>query len=149
MVRKLNIGAVARLTGLSTRTIRFYEKQSLVPPSARSNSGYRLYAAADVQRLQLIRRARQLGLALPEVRTLIGQAYADDCSLFADQLSDTLRRRRAEVETRQRELAALMDDIESIERHVQHCCEDCSPAAMAAECAFCGLLVEKEGGDEP
>ena len=80
----MTTGAVSRLSGLPPKTIRFYEDQGLVSAPRRSPAGYRLYAAADVQRLQLIRRARQLGLALPEVRTLIDQAYADDCSLYAD-----------------------------------------------------------------
>jgi MerR family copper efflux transcriptional regulator len=53
----MQIGRVARSTRLSVDTIRFYEKQSLIPPAQRTDAGYRVYDESTVDRLQLIGRA--------------------------------------------------------------------------------------------
>lgn len=140
MSSELTIGAVAKQTGLSTKTIRFYEDEGLVPPPRRTESGYRLYTEADVMRLRLIGRARLLGLDLPSIRNLVTHAFSADCAAFGNQLRDVLARQRAEVETRLRELAALRDELVSLESHIDHCCEGCDPATMASECSFCGVI---------
>lgn len=68
----MQIGQVAERTGLSLRTIRFYEEEGLVVPTARSDGGFRLYSDADVARLEVVKRMKPLGLALEEVRELLG-----------------------------------------------------------------------------
>ncbi len=62
------VGELARETGLTVRTLHYYDEIGLLRPSGRTESGYRLYAAADIGRLQQIRSLRQLGLSLEEVR---------------------------------------------------------------------------------
>jgi len=140
MSDELTIGAVSRRTGLSSKTIRFYEDEGLVPPPRRSESGYRLYSEADVVRLQLIGRARLLGLDLATVRNLVNKALSADCATFGDELRGIIARQRVEVESRLRELTALRDELADLEGHVEHCCEGCDPAIMAADCNFCGLV---------
>ena len=68
----MQIGEVAERTGLSLRTIRYYEEVSLVVPSARSQGGFRLYTEPDVQRLGVIMRMKPLGFQLDEMRELLG-----------------------------------------------------------------------------
>lgn len=71
----LTIGQLARRTGLSARTLRFWSDEGAVPPAARSASGYRLYDAAGVARVELVRTLRELGLGLDDVcRVLDGRA---------------------------------------------------------------------------
>ena len=65
------IGELARSTGLSVRTIRYWSDEGALPPVARSAGGYRLYDAASVARLQLIRTLRELGLGLNDVRRVL------------------------------------------------------------------------------
>ncbi|MGD9482834.1 MerR family transcriptional regulator [Streptomyces sp. TRM70308] len=67
----MQIGQVAERTGLSLRTIRHYEEVGLVPPSARSKGGFRLYTEADVERLLVVRRMKPLGFSLEEMRDLL------------------------------------------------------------------------------
>ncbi|MFC7343946.1 MerR family transcriptional regulator [Saccharopolyspora griseoalba] len=67
----MQIGEVAERTGLSLRTIRYYEEVDLVVPSARSQGGFRLYTEPDVDRLQLIKRMKPLGFQLDEMRELL------------------------------------------------------------------------------
>lgn len=65
------IGEVAELTGLSLRTIRYYEHVGLLAPPARSSGGFRLYTAADVERLRLVKRMKPLEFTLEEMRGLL------------------------------------------------------------------------------
>ncbi|MFC4857806.1 MerR family transcriptional regulator [Actinophytocola glycyrrhizae] len=67
----MQIGEVAERTGLSLRTIRYYEEVGLVVPSARSQGGFRLYTEPDVERLELIKRMKPLGFQLDEMRDLL------------------------------------------------------------------------------
>ncbi len=67
----MQIGEVAERTGLSLRTIRYYEEVGLVVPSARSQGGFRLYTQADVDRLTLTRSMKPLGLHLEQMRELL------------------------------------------------------------------------------
>lgn len=67
----MQIGEVARRTGLSLRTIRYYGEVGLVEPSARSRGGFRLYTEEDVDRLQLIKRMKPLEFSLEETRELL------------------------------------------------------------------------------
>ncbi|GAA3165284.1 MerR family transcriptional regulator [Blastococcus jejuensis] len=67
----MQIGQVAERTGLSLRTIRWYEEEGLVVPTARTDGGFRLYSAADVARLEVIKRMKPLGFALEEMRELL------------------------------------------------------------------------------
>lgn len=71
MGEHMQIGEVADRTKLSLRTIRHYEEVGLVPPSARSKGGFRLYSESDVQRLLLIRRMKPLGFTLDEMADLL------------------------------------------------------------------------------
>lgn len=68
------IGQLARRTGVSARTIRFWSDAGLVPPSARSGSGYRLYDAAAAARLDLVRTLRELGLGLDVIEAVLSRA---------------------------------------------------------------------------
>ena len=140
----LTIGQVARRTGLTAKTIRFYEEEGLLPPARRSEGGYRLYSEADLMRLRLVQRLRLLDLGLPAVKALVEQAFAADCSLFGEQLMDSVSHQRAEVDRRLHELHALEAELRTLEEHLKHCCEGCSPADMASQCDFCGLITDEE-----
>ncbi|MCW2682583.1 MAG: transcriptional regulator, MerR family [Blastococcus sp.] len=67
----LQIGQVAERTGLSLRTIRFYEENGLVPPTERTTGGFRLYSDDDVARLEVIKRMKPLGFTLEEMQELL------------------------------------------------------------------------------
>lgn len=85
----LSIGQVAKRTGMRVKTLRFYADEGIVPPSARTPSGYRQYDDADVQRLELVRTLREAGLGLPAIRAVL----ARDLSL-----ADALRLRLEAIE---------------------------------------------------
>ena len=68
---ELRIGLIAKRTGTSTATIRFYEEIELIPRATRQQGGQRRYSEEDVDRLQLIRRCRDFGFSVDQVRELI------------------------------------------------------------------------------
>ena len=67
----VRIGEVAERTGLSHRTIRYYEDMGLVEPAARTEGGFRLYDAAGIERLLLVMPMKPLGFTIEEIRDLL------------------------------------------------------------------------------
>jgi len=75
------IGEVAEVVGLSLRTIRHYEEVGVVPPSGRTQGGFRLYTDADIERLRLVKHMKPLDFSLDDMRDLLGlrdRLAADD-----------------------------------------------------------------------
>jgi MerR family transcriptional regulator, mercuric resistance operon regulatory protein len=69
---RLTIGTVSDRAGCNIETIRYYERVGLMPRTARSEGGHRLYGEEHVKRLGFIRRSRELGFTLDQIRTLLG-----------------------------------------------------------------------------
>ncbi len=67
----MKIGELANATGLTTKTIRYYELNRLLEEPRRTDSGYRLYDSEDVERLEFIKKAKSLGLSLEEIRDIL------------------------------------------------------------------------------
>ena len=119
MGRPLTVGQLARATGVPTKTIRFYEQVGVLPVAERSASRYRQYSRRDVDRLVFVRRARALGLSLPQLRILTGEFWGAKCAtirprlqtLVAEQLR-TVRHRIVEFQTLERELSELLGRLE-------------------------------------
>ncbi len=88
----LQIGQVAERTGLSPRTMRFYEEEGLVVPTARTEGGFRLYSEDDVARFEVIKRMKPLGFAVEEMCELLALlADLDTGTGDRAQLLDRLR----------------------------------------------------------
>ncbi|WP_405660410.1 MerR family transcriptional regulator [Streptomyces sp. NBC_01166] len=95
-----SIGELARRTGLTVKTIRFYSDRGIVTPTDRSPAGYRLYAVDAVARLDLVRTLRDLGLDLPSIRKVMDREISlpEVAAAHAEALAvqiRTLRQRRA------------------------------------------------------
>jgi MerR family mercuric resistance operon transcriptional regulator len=70
-MEKLTIGKLASIVGINLETVRYYERIGLMPEPERSGGGHRHYEAAHVRRLKFIRRARELGFGLEDIRALL------------------------------------------------------------------------------
>lgn len=105
----IQIGRVSEQTGLSVDAIRFYEKQRLLERPPRSEGGFRLFNAEDIQRIQFIRRAQQLGFSLPEIRELLvlQREYGQACS----HVRDLLEAKVVTVRNKIRELNILEEQL--------------------------------------
>lgn len=77
---RLSIGKVAARTGCNIETIRFYEKEGLLPPPGRTEGGHRLYTTEMVGRLVFVRRCRELGFSMAEIGQLLSLVDGDQVS---------------------------------------------------------------------
>ncbi|EHR48757.1 putative transcriptional regulator [Saccharomonospora marina XMU15] len=108
----MRIGEVAARTGLSLRTIRYYEEVGLVEPSARSQGGFRLYTEPDVARLDLVKRMKPLGFQLDEMREVLLLLHDHG---RGELHPEHARRLRHYAEIAQRRCAELRERLETAE----------------------------------
>jgi DNA-binding transcriptional MerR regulator len=115
----LSIREVCARTGLSARTVRYYEELGLLPGVRRRNAGRRVYGADEVERLRFITRLKALGLALDEIGELNAvYAIAGSTRAMLRRLDELLARRLEELDARIRELDSLRDQIRKYRDHV-------------------------------
>lgn len=115
----MNIGQLARLTGAPIDTIRYYERQQLLPTPQRSASGYRQYGDDDVARLNFILRAKTLGFSLQEIAELlaISAGRHGDMAAVKQAASVKLARIKAQQAELARMHAALLTLIDACPGH--------------------------------
>lgn len=132
----MRIGELAKTTAIPVETIRYYEKIGLLPEPARDGSGYRAYRSAHLDRLQFIRRCRNLDMAQDEIRELIRLAEQPeaDCSEVDALLAHHLNH----VRERLRELARLEDTLVQLQ-------QACTEGRTVRECGILdGLSAEPD-----
>ena len=116
----LTIGKLAKAAGVSTPTIRYYEEIGLLPEADRSDSGQRIYGSDDLDRLTFIRRCRDFGFGIEQVRLLAGLSISADRD--CREVGDIARVHLGEVQARLAELKALEH---SLQRFVAQCDSVC------------------------
>lgn len=126
----MKIGHLSEATATPVETIRFYEREGLLPAPARADNNYRVYLPAHAERLAFIRQCRSLDMTLDEIRSLLAlrDAPAQDCSEVNALLDEHIRH----VAERIRELQALKKDLQALRARCQ------SPSAVSE----CGILNE-------
>lgn len=146
--RSLNIGALAKQTGLSVQTIRHYEQIGLLPEPARSASNQRQYNLADAERLGFIRHGRALGFSLPVIRELL--SLADQPKLSCGTADLIAQQHLSEVRERLRALKALERELQKM----VHACAggqvaDCHVISVLANHQLCQTEIHDEAAFEP
>lgn len=104
-MRGMRIGALASLSGTNSPTIRYYEAIGLLPPAGRQNGGQRTYGREDLERLQFVRRCRDFGFGIEEVRGLL--PLLTDRSTCCTDARDVAAKQLARVRQKMRELREL------------------------------------------
>jgi len=112
------IGELARLTGTKVETIRYYERLGLLPPPARTGANYRAYGRGHLERLSFVRRGRDLGFSLDEVRELL--RLSDDRRQSCAEVDRIARGHLAEVERKLADLQALGAELRQLIDQCQH-----------------------------
>lgn len=105
----MNIAEAARQSGLTAKTIRYYESIGLMPAATRTASGYRAYDDNDVKMLHFIRRARSLGFSVEDCRNLVS-LYQDRARASAD-VKRLAQNRIVEIDSKMAELGAMRDTL--------------------------------------
>ena len=124
-------GELARRSGCNLETIRYYEDIGLMPPPARTESGHRLYDAADQRRLRFILRARELGFSIEEIRSLLSMVDSADytCGEIHTLTMEHLK-----------SVARKLADLKKLERTLKAISKDCA-AGDAPECPIVDALI--------
>ena len=108
----MRIGDLARHCDVNIDTIRYYERQVLLPTPDRQASGYRRYQIPDISRLQFVRRAKALGFTLHEIRELL--ALSDHREVDVGELKAVAAAKLADVEVRLAELSRIRDGLHQL-----------------------------------
>lgn len=131
----MKIGDLVKQHGVSVDTIRFYEKQQLLTPSARSAAGYRLYRQADSQRLGFILRAKSVGFSLQQIRELL-QIEDHKSQWQCSDVKDKVQQKMQEIE---QQLAELQRFHQALQQLDQACC---GGTVSATECSILTALEQ-------
>ncbi len=132
----MNIGDVAVASGVSAKMIRYYESIGLLPPAARSQSGYRVYGQSDVHRLAFIRRARRLGFSVAQIDRLV--------ALWRDTNRASAEVKRIALEHVD-ELEEKIAELEAMRRTLRHLAEHCH----GDQRPDCPIIDDLAGSDRP
>ncbi len=144
---ELTIGEVAALTGLPVKRIHYYERRGLLEPAARSESGYRVYGAEQVARLEFIKRAKLLGLTLEEIRELVELAARCNEGQIIPRLEDVLDAKLRETGRKLEELSAFRENLLYYRQRTEDL-KGCVPADRYCEdVGFCGCLEAVTGAE--
>lgn len=108
----MQIGEVAERTQLSLRTIRHYDQVGLVPPSGRSQGGFRLYTEVDVERLNHVRRITPLGFSLEETAEILTILEAEGSREATEAYLELAQAGRAKLARKLRQADELIEALQ-------------------------------------
>ena len=135
MAKSFTIGELARLAGVPTSTLRYYERAGLVKPSGRSEGNYRLYGEADLEHLRFIRAAQATGFALDDIRALLDHRHATVSSCH--EVQELIRHRLEEVER--------MADLQHVEEVLRDALATCRQTERPGHCEVIEQLDHTAG----
>lgn len=150
----MRIGELAEAVGVSTDTVRFYERSGWLPRASRRDNSYREYGPADVEHLRLLIDLRRLDVSLDDAARVAGWCHSGHCADATDELPRMIERQRAEIADRIMGLQALDARLAGLLGHLERprrslavlngpCCEAANAVVGAAEggCPCCSSTV--------
>lgn len=132
----LRSSTLAERGGVNLQTIRYYEREGLLPKPPRLKSGYRMFPETAVQRVRFIKRAQELGFQLSEVRQLLSIQIDP-----AKECSDVQRLAKAKVE----DIEARIRTLQSMRRVLSNLADACPGRGPSSECPILESMEAKEG----
>ncbi|MBX9768695.1 MAG: Cu(I)-responsive transcriptional regulator [Bdellovibrionales bacterium] len=118
----MNIGEVAKLSGINAKLIRHYESIGIIPKASRAESGYRIYGDNDVNVLVFVKRARVLGFSMPEIKKLLG-LWRNRSRASKDVKSLAFKH----IEEMEAKIESLQKMVESLKHLTKNCHGDSRP----------------------
>lgn len=128
----MKIGELARRCDVNIDTIRYYERQGLLPEPDRQVSGYRRYQISDIERLRFVRRAKALGFTLGEIRELL--ALSDHRDEDMGELHAAAMAKLADIDARLAELTRIREGLHTL-------VEACPGQGALAQCPILNALA--------
>jgi MerR family copper efflux transcriptional regulator len=130
---ELSIGKLARIGGVGIDTVRYYERNGLLAPRARSSAGYRRYGDLELSRLRFIRRAQKLGFTLKEIRSLL--------SLSAGRNVEQVKRA---AQAKLEDVEARIADLQRVREGLARLIAACPGHGKASDCPILLALANEE-----
>jgi MerR family mercuric resistance operon transcriptional regulator len=131
----LTIGRVARLTGLGVETSRFYEREGLIMAPPRAAFGYRHYPQDTISRLRFIKRAKELGFSLKEIKELLSLRVSPEV---------TCEEVRARAEAKIADIEDKIRQLQRMRRALVRLAETCQGSGPVSECPILESLALEE-----
>ena len=131
------IGELSEITGVLRETVRYYERTGLTPKPQRAENGYRVYSDDDVERLQFIRRARQLDFSLNDVAEIL--AFREHNQPPCQYVLQLVQERIATIEMCIRDLVRLRDELSALYETGKQLPEDAQMKACVCNVIRMGL----------
>lgn len=139
-MKSLTIGKIAHLAEIGVETVRFYEREGLIEQPPRRESGYRQYPEETVHRLRFIKRAKELGFTLREIKELLGLridlSSAATCNAVRKLAEEKITDVRGRIRTLQRMEAVLVKLVGS-----------CRNRAVTSDCPILEVLQQEEANE--
>jgi len=136
MTSSMKIGDLARATRCAVETVRYYEREGLLPSPARSGGNYRLYGPGHVERLRFIRHCRSLDMTHDEIRALL--AFRDAPGKKCDEVNALLDEHIGHV-------ARRIDELRLLERELKKLRGQCRVVRTARDCGIMQSLGRDAG----
>lgn len=133
----MKIGELARATGTRIETIRFYEREGLLPAPQRTDANYRIYSEAHVQRLAFIRNCRSLDMALEEIKVLLH---------FKDSPGEDCGAVNAMLDAHIGHVADRVQELQRLEQELRRLRAQCQQIQSSANCGILSGLAQNAGG---
>ncbi|MFZ6691657.1 Cd(II)/Pb(II)-responsive transcriptional regulator [Undibacterium sp. SXout20W] len=134
----MRISELASATGVDLETIRYYEKQNLLPAPAREDNGYRSYTAEHLERLSFIRHCRALDIPLADIRRLVAfiQSPIEDCGDINTLIDQQITRVKARLKS-----------MKALEKQLSQLRARCDDRHHGKECGILHELVSAAHGE--
>ena len=136
----MKIGELAKATDCQVETIRYYERENLLPEPARSEGNYRLYTQTHVERLTFIRNCRTLDMTLEEIRSLLN---------LRDSPQDQCESVNALVDEHIQHVKARIDGLMALQEQLVELRQRCTPQTHVDQCAILQQLEVNGGVSAP
>lgn len=124
----MNIGEAAKMSGVNAKMIRRYEEQGIIPKAGRSMSGYRTYSENDVHIFRFVKKARELGFSMKDIKQLVG--LWRNKKRPSSEVKSIAKKHAAELEKKRGEIDAVLKTLNKL---IGHCHGDSRPECPILE----------------
>lgn len=131
----MKIGELAQRADVGIDTVRYYEKEGLLPKAQRLASGYRVYDQQDVRRLRFVKRAKGLGFTLPQIRELLA---------LSNHRDDDMATIKAAATEKLADVRAKLAELDRIRGALETLVASCPGHGALGQCPILNALVEDE-----
>ncbi len=136
----LTTGDMARLSGSTLRTVRFYESEGIIKPQSRTDGGHRLFGPTELKRLKLALDLREAGLSLNDIKTLYSmKADCVSAQEASRRMSDALESRIRDMQQKIAKLSDLRRELSGVISVISEC-HTCDGQPFPASCQLCDVL---------